>query len=362
MSGISGIDSIKNITGMASLLDDDMSIDIDDIERQITQSGSVQKKEPQHNDIAAQLSKELDSISRKMNIPLAQLESADDRPSRGFAEDNRGRGFAEDKYSRSHEDNNDLDFDTLFNLDAVAVSSGKSGSSGGLDSFNRGSSSIGVGAGGVGSGSSGGFDSYTRDAQYVHLTEEEKRRSHVNDVMSRYNTFNESAPLDREEEAEQMAILTEQIDNLRTNLEGEGVNLSRVPEVTANTTIREANNILSMLRIKNDRQRYCDLTEEIIIAFAYGLEGVFDGKREVLGSRIDLTGYSDTIKVKLRRMRNDTSTFITSLMQSYHISGGWRLLLELVPSLFLYSRERKNKSGENLVSDEAYQKALTNLT
>jgi hypothetical protein len=97
------------------------------------------------------------------------------------------------------------------------------------------------------------------------------------------------------------------------------------------------------------------------LAMAYGLENVFDGKREVLGSKIDLTGYSDTVKVKLRRMRYDTSNFVSGIMQGYNISSGWRIMLELVPSLFLYSRNRRLTGKDNLISDENYKKAMQDL-
>jgi hypothetical protein len=92
------------------------------------------------------------------------------------------------------------------------------------------------------------------------------------------------------------------------------------------------------------------------------MESVFDGQREVFGSKIDLTGYSDTVKVKLRRMRYDTSTFVSNMMKGYNIGSGWRIVLELIPSLFLYSRDRKLTAKDSLMTDESYKKAMQNLT
>ena len=159
-----------------------------------------------------------------------------------------------------------------------------------------------------------------------------------------------------------MAKIMEQIDLLKTNLENEGVNLERIPDVNAGTSKKEARSILKILQIKNDRLRYCDFFEEGILAVAYGLEGVFNGNREIFGSKIDLTGYSDTVKVKLRRMRYDTSNFVSSVMQGYNINSGWRIVLELIPSLFLYSRDRRLKANDNLISDDAYKKAMQDLS
>ena len=92
------------------------------------------------------------------------------------------------------------------------------------------------------------------------------------------------------------------------------------------------------------------------------MESVFDGEREVFGSKIDLTGYSDTVKVKLRRMRYDTSTFVSNMMKGYNIGSGWRIVLELIPSLFLYSRDRKLTAKDSLMTDASYKKAMQTLT
>jgi hypothetical protein len=148
---------------------------------------------------------------------------------------------------------------------------------------------------------------------------------------------------------------------LRGNLESEGVDLSRIPDISSTSSKKEAKSVLRILQIKNDRLRYCDFFEEGILAVAYGLESVFNGKREILGTKIDLTGYYDTVKVKLRRMRYDTSNFVSSIMQGYNISSGWRIALELIPSLFLYSRDRKIKAKDNLISDDSYKKAMQDL-
>ena len=99
----------------------------------------------------------------------------------------------------------------------------------------------------------------------------------------------------------------------------------------------------------------------MILSGAYGLEYVFDGKREVFGRQPDLTGWADTVKVKLRRMRFETSTFVQEVMQEYNMSAGVRLALELIPSMFLYSRNRRLTQNDNLVSDVDYKNAITNL-
>ena len=53
-----------------------------------------------------------------------------------------------------------------------------------------------------------------------------------------------------------------------------------------------------------------------------------------------------------------SSTFVSEVMQDYKISAGTRLFLELVPSMFLYSR---TKSKSKNISDQNYKKAITQL-
>lgn len=195
------------------------------------------------------------------------------------------------------------------------------------------------------------------------MTTEERKQEHVNSVIDKMDKNDDDTDfIQKEDEEDEMARIVEQVDQLRSNLESEGIDLSRIQNITSATSKKEAKAILRILQIKNDRIRYCDFFEELVLAGAYGLEGFFDGKREVLGSKIDLTGYPNTVKIKLKRMRYDTSSFVGGIMQGYNISPGWRIMLELLPSLFLYSRDRRVTAKDNLISDDRYKKAIQDLT
>jgi hypothetical protein len=194
------------------------------------------------------------------------------------------------------------------------------------------------------------------------MTVDAKKTVHINNVLSDINVDDRDATFINEEtEDDELCQILEKIDMLRTNLEHEDVDLSRIPEVNHNTTKREAKSILRILQIKNDRARYCDLFEEGMLGLAIGLENIFDGKNEVLGSKIDLTGYSDTVKVKLRRMRYETSSFIGGIMEGSNLSPGMRILLELVPSLLLYTRNRRITSNDTLVTESDYKNAMQQM-
>lgn len=197
---------------------------------------------------------------------------------------------------------------------------------------------------------------------HTYSTHEEMRQKQIDQVLSRIDKPKDTDQYLQEEDAEdEMARILEQIDLLRTNLEAEGVDLTRIQTVDTNTSFKEAKSVLKILQIKNDRMRYCDMFEEGLIACAYGLESVFDGKNVWFGKQIDLTGWSETVKVKLRRMRYDTSQFVSETVKGYSLGSGWRILLELLPSLFLYSRDRKLRSNDSIASDAKYKNALRDL-
>jgi hypothetical protein len=198
------------------------------------------------------------------------------------------------------------------------------------------------------------------DSQLRERTAEERKQKRINYVLGDKND-EPDAFIDEEDEGDEIAKIMEQIDLLKNNLEAEGIDLKRIPDVSVNATKKEAKAVLRILQIKNDRLRYCDMFEEGILAAAYGLESMFDGKRVWFGTQIDLVGWPDSVKVKLRRMRYDTSTFVGELVRGYNINSGWRILFELLPSLFLYSRERRTKSSDNLISDDKYKNAINEL-
>jgi hypothetical protein len=145
---------------------------------------------------------------------------------------------------------------------------------------------------------------------------------------------------------------------LREVLDDDGVNLSSIPQVTKNNSLSDITNIYKILRLKVDRNRYCSFAEELILSGAYGLEFLFNGKNEWLGYRPDLVGWSSTVRIKLRRCRFQTSTLVKEMMNNYNMGAGLQLLLELIPSMFLYSRQ---KSINNNLDDARYDSAISNL-
>ncbi len=363
---MSNLDNPRNVVGMGDLLaDDDEDLDIDDLEKSIITGVSQVKKAPAV-DLAKVYGKELDDLGRKFGV---KTQMPLKMPSADFTAQNSRSSTTSQHNTKDMDDIDELlnwspnkqtpqkptvsQYKAPYNLvddDDEEVEESEETPTTYYPTSDARPISSDWSAG------------KPHDEQLTRMTNEERKQDHVNKVLGSMETSNDDAEfVQQEDEEDEMARIMEQVDLLRSNLESEGVDLSRIPDVNTGTSKKEAKSVLRILQIKNDRFRYCDFFEEGILAVAYGLEGIFNGHREILGSRIDLTGYSDTVKVKLRRMRYDTSNFVSGIMQGYNIGSGWRIALELIPSLFLYSRDRKLTAKDNLISDESYKKAMQDL-
>lgn len=190
------------------------------------------------------------------------------------------------------------------------------------------------------------------------LTEEQQNQKFVDNVLNTSssnnnsnNSSNYNYNIEDENREDLKLTLLEKIDNLTEELEDEGLSLDKIPKVDYTSNLEQIEYVAKLLMLKANRNRYASLGEEFILALASGLEMLCNGDREFLGIRPDLNGYSDVVKVKLRRLRNETSQVVGNVVEKYEISPLTTLLIELIPSLFLHSKRRKNQSYDNLYND-----------
>jgi hypothetical protein len=181
---------------------------------------------------------------------------------------------------------------------------------------------------------------YNRPVQDRYNIREEEQ---LDEVLQAYSGTHSDVNIEREKEEDMKAILIGDIEELKEELASDGVDLSRIPEVNQDSPIKLVKNVHKSLRVKYDRKRCNTLGSEIILAGAQGLGYVFDGKRKFGPFSPNLDGWSNTVRPKLRKMRYETSSIVAGIMQEYNIGPGPRILLELVPSAFLYSNMRKEQ-------------------
>lgn len=310
------INDPKNIIGLSALMDSSMNDhDMIALEKEIINGASIVTQE--EDDIVDQYKQDMAKLSTAFNID----ESRRDEYDSGYGEsskDHEDYGYSSHKqYSNTHDSRADLDF----------------------------------------------LDNGIEDTQLKYMTNEQKRQNYVDEALHGIEGEVDATlafDLDKEKDEDDKNALLEQIDMLRDTLEDDGVNLSSVPIVTKNNSLSDITNIYKILKLKNDRNRYCSFAEEMILSGAYGLEYMFNGRNQYFGYKPDLVGWSSTVRIKLRRSRFQTSTLVKDMMQNYNMGPGLQLFLELVPSMFLYSRA-KSASNNDRANDDEYDTAISNL-
>jgi hypothetical protein len=187
------------------------------------------------------------------------------------------------------------------------------------------------------------------------------RNQYLDEALRTYAGTHSDVNIEREREEDTKATLLEDIDELLGELERDEVDLSRIPSVNQDSPIALVKKVHKILRMKYDRRRCNSLGKEVILAGAQGLEYICDGKRKIGPFQPDLTGWHNTVRSKLSRMRYETSTIVAGLMQEYNIGPTTRVLMELIPSMILYSHMRKEQHGKSNYSPDQMSEAFDDL-
>lgn len=201
------------------------------------------------------------------------------------------------------------------------------------------------------------------NSSFFQMTEEHKRQTHVNNVLRDLDQAGgvSGFSVENERREDTKGFLLEDIDTLKGELVEDDVDISRIPNVDHSSSLEEVENVHKELKRKYDRRRYCSFANDFILAGVYGLEMLFDGERQWGPYQPDLTDWHNTVKVKLRRMRYETSTIVSNIMQEYNIGPGTRIMLELIPSMILHSRMRSSQYDEESYTGDEMAQAYDDL-
>lgn len=197
------------------------------------------------------------------------------------------------------------------------------------------------------------------DNMLSNMTNEERNQRVITGVMNDMKTDAVSFNMEKEKEEDDKIRKLETINSLREILLEDRVDLSRIPEVSHGNTVEEIDGVLKILLLKNDRKRYTSFAEDSIMLFSHGVEDIFNGKRSFFGTSPDMTGWHKTVRNKLRRMRHDTSSVVSGVMQKYSLGSGTRIAIELIPSAIIYSRMKKSEKISNIndkqITDDEFE-------
>lgn len=177
------------------------------------------------------------------------------------------------------------------------------------------------------------------DYLYAQKTREEQLQTHISKALSSVPKMN--IDLEQEIEDERKNHLLEQIEGLKDDLDELGVSIERIPYVSYDSPLKTIDEVHKRLMFKYNKIKYNSIAEEGLVAGASILEMMFNGKHEYFGCRPDITGYSDVVKSKLKRIRFETSSAVNRFVTNNNIGGMSMIMMELLPSLITQSQRRR---------------------
>jgi hypothetical protein len=194
---------------------------------------------------------------------------------------------------------------------------------------------------------------------YSNKTQKHTNFNRIINNMTNKNTISNNKNyinnIYEEEIKNKKAMLIEQIQLLKLLLEENGDNVDNIPEVSEYDDLKKLEHIHRILKIKKDRAQFSTMGEEILLFFVHLLENVFDGKTTYFGKYTpDISGFHVSVRHRLRRNRFETSSLVSNFVENYQLSPQSKLLLDLVPSLFLFAYQKgthKSKFSKKDLND-----------
>lgn len=194
------------------------------------------------------------------------------------------------------------------------------------------------------------------DSLYMQRTRDDQLQSSISRVMETVPKMN--IDMEQEIEEDRRNTLLQQIESIRDDLNELGENVDS-PQymVSYDAPLKRIEEVNRRLTFKYNKLKYNSIAEEALVAGASLLEMVFDGEHEYFGCKPDITGYSDVVKSKLKRIRVETSTVVSKFVAANNIGIVPRLMMELLPSMFILSQRRKLQANDTLNMDVACKRS-----
>lgn len=204
-----------------------------------------------------------------------------------------------------------------------------------------------------------------KDKYLNNMTQEQEKRSHLkqvfNNISNRDKIHMENYDLMGDREYEDKQMLLAEIDELREDLMQISVDISRVEEVDNNSSIEDIRKVHRKLVYKTNSNSYSSFADELFIIAAQAAEYAFDGEKDWFGHKPDLTGWTNTVRGKLRRMKYAKTRIVRRIIDEYKIPEWLQIGIEIVPTAFTHSRHRKSAVKDSVVNNSVYQDAIHNL-
>mgnify|MGYP003434521859 FL=1 len=219
-------------------------------------------------------------------------------------------------------------------------------------------------------GQSVGIKNYSYETNNLNTdfnnTNNNTNNNQIDSIIDNYSSFNEQKHPNEDKTYEseiddKKLILLEKIQNLRDLLAKEEVNLENVPMVNYNSSISEIQYTYRILMIKNNRDLNIDLTGNVIKGMSKVLEKVFDGKKSYFGVTLDLTGYTDTVDIQLRRLDVETEKIAGNFMNKTELNPYYKIGLYLIPGMIAHSVLKRKRQNDTIYDNDKLIDALNDI-
>jgi hypothetical protein len=137
--------------------------------------------------------------------------------------------------------------------------------------------------------------------------------------------------------------MLDDINMLIDELTNTGADLSNLPQVSVQSSFDDVRMMHRRLRAKLTFKRHHEIGKDIIVSASQGLGMIFNGENKFFGYQPDLTGWHLSVSRKLKTMKYETSTVIRKIFTENNIPAWLQILMELVPSAFLYAGSKHNQ-------------------
>lgn len=166
------------------------------------------------------------------------------------------------------------------------------------------------------------------------LSREQRASSQIKNLFSHMD-INE---YERVEDLEDNKFeLLEEIHSLKESITEGGGRVDDIPEVTDEDSMEDIRKVYRKAKCRNNVQNYAETGGNLIMISAQALGKLFNGKRKVLGFQPNFSTWAEKcVRPKLRRIKPETTTMVSNAVEYFGISGGQRIVFELLPSLIVH--------------------------
>lgn len=189
-------------------------------------------------------------------------------------------------------------------------------------------------------------------------------QDHINNVLNDMNGISSGGIIDNIKRDNWRVSTITNIRTLKKSIaeeQGEE-HIKLVPDVNFETDDKILKNVYDSLHYINERHSKLTIANTVVDFVGTALGDIFNGEREIMGISPDLTGINEVFLRKISKLEFQTTEVVDSIMQTYGITSGWKIMFELIISIFAQHKMNVlTKAASVPTNNESIKRAYANL-